>query len=101
MAIETATERSILLADFGEQMTFAPIFGQSATITAIFDNAYQAVDAGGAVAFAVSQPKIMCKTSAIPEAQEGDKIVYNNTKYTMVVIMDDGTGMSEVMLEAE
>lgn len=100
MGIETATEREVLLADFGETMSYTPLGGTATDITAIFDNAYQAVDAGGTIAFAVSQPKIMCRTSDVSSAQEGDTIVYNSTTYTMTIVMDDGTGMSEIMLEA-
>tara|TARA_A200000159_G_scaffold164392_1_gene193815 strand:+ start:2104 stop:2409 length:306 start_codon:yes stop_codon:yes gene_type:complete len=100
MGIETATEREVLLADFGETMSYTPSGGTATDITAIFDNAYQAVDAGGTIAFAVSQPKIMCRTSDVSSAQEGDTIVYNSTTYTMTIVMDDGTGMSEIMLEA-
>lgn len=100
MGIETATEREVLLADFGETMSYTPSGGTATDITAIFDNAYQAVDAGGTIAFAVSQPKIMCRTSDVSSAQEGDSIVYNSTTYTMTIVMDDGTGMSEIMLEA-
>lgn len=100
MGIETATEREVLLADFGETMSYTPSGGTATDITAIFDNAYQAVDAGGTIAFAVSQPKIMCRTADVSSAQEGDTIVYNSTTYTMTIVMDDGTGMSEIMLEA-
>jgi hypothetical protein len=100
MGIETATEREVLLADFGETMSYTPSGGSATNITAIFDNAYQAVDAGGSIAFAVSQPKIMCRTVDVSSAQEGDTIVYKNATYTMTIVMDDGTGMSEIMLEA-
>lgn len=99
MGIETATEREILLADFGETMSYTPSGGSASNIKAIFDNAYQAVDAGGTIAFAVSQPKIMCRTSDVSSAQEGDTIVYDGTTYTMTIVMNDGTGMSEIMLE--
>jgi hypothetical protein len=100
MSVETVLERQALLADFGEVMTFTPAGGSASQITAIFDNAYQAVDAGGTVAFAVSQPKIMCRTSDVSNATEGDTIIHNSVTYTMTIVMDDGTGMSEIMLEA-
>ncbi len=100
MPVETATERGALLADFGTTATYGPLFGEQKSITVIFDNGYQAVDAGGTVAFAVSQPKIICRTADIVDAEEGDKIVHDNITYTISVIMSDGTGMSEIMLEA-
>ena len=100
MPVETAVEREALLADFGETMSYTPSGGTATDITAIFDNAYQAVDAGGTIAFAVSQPKILCRTADVSGAQEGDSIVYGGTTYTMSIVMDDGTGISEIMLEA-
>ena len=100
MPVETAVEREALLADFGETMSYTPPGGTATDITAIFDNAYQAVDAGGTIAFAVSQPKILCRTADVSGAQEGDSIVYSGTTYTMSIVMNDGTGISEIMLEA-
>ena len=100
MPVETATEREVLLADFGETMSYTPSGGTATDITAIFDNAYQAVDAGGTLAFAVSQHKTLCSTSDVSGAQEGDSIVYSGTTSTMSIVMNDGTGISEIMLEA-
>ena len=62
MAVETDVERAIMLADFGESVTYTPSGGSASTITGIFDKEYQAVDPGGEVAFAVEQPRLAVKT---------------------------------------
>lgn len=101
MPVETVVERTALLADFGEAVTYTPTGGVATTITAIFDNAYEQVDAGGTVSFAVQQPRLMCKTSDVATAVEGDTFVVNSVTYLATVIMDDGIGMTEIMLEKQ
>ena len=47
MAVETADDRLILLADFGVAATFTPAGGGASTaLTVIFDNAYEALTLG-------------------------------------------------------
>jgi hypothetical protein len=99
MSIETSIERSIMLADFGDKVQYKTQNAGTDTITAIFDNGYQSVDAGGNVAFAMQQPQLTCKTSDIPNASEGDTVVISGTTYTVRVVMPDGTGITELMLE--
>ena len=47
MAVETNDDRTALLADFGVSATYTPTGGSASTITGIFDNDVQEVDAGG------------------------------------------------------
>ena len=72
MAIETGIERAIMLADFGELVTFTPFGGSSVSITGIFDSTYEAIDSGGSVSFAVEQPRLTVKTSDVSGVAEGD-----------------------------
>lgn len=101
MPVETADDRLILLADFGESVTYTPNGGSGTTITAIFDNQYDAVDAGGSVEFATVLPRLTVRTSDIPNAADGDTFVVRNNSYTARIIMDDGTGITEIALEAQ
>lgn len=101
MPVETADERSYLLADFGEAVTYTPSGGQATTITAIFDNGYEAVDAGGGVAFAMQQPRLTCRTSDVSSAAEGDTCVVGGFTYKVSIVMPDGTGITELMLEKQ
>jgi len=100
MAVETADDRLVMLADFGEAATFTPAGGSSSAITVIFDNAYEAVDTGGGVSFAVRQPRVTARTADLPGVSEGDTLTIGGTAYVIRIVMPDGTGITELMLEA-
>jgi len=99
MPVETADERLILLADFGESITFMPKIGSEATITAIFDNQYTGLDAGGSVEVSMVQPRLTVRTSDVPNIDQDDTFIVRGTWYDIAVIMPDGTGITEIALE--
>lgn len=105
MPVEVAADRSIFLADFGVSCTGKPIFGQETTFTAIFDAQHALEDAGGFVAFSVDQPRLTCKSGDISTLQEGDTVIVpvdgTNVDYTIRVVMPDGTGITELVLEKQ
>lgn len=101
MAVETDIERAIMLADFGVSVSYTPSGGSASTITGIFDSQYQAVETGGEVAFAIEQPKLAVKTSDVSSAAEGDTVVISGVTYKVTVVMDDGTGMTDLALEKQ
>lgn len=97
MAVETADDRSFLLADFGLDIAWSG----GANFTAVFDNMYTAEDVGGHVAFAMTQPKLLCRTADINGMAEGDTLTIEGAGYYVRIIMPDGTGMTELMLEKQ
>lgn len=101
MAIETQIERQVLLADFGLGVSYTPVGGVTRTIIGIFDNAYEGIEAGGSVSFAVQQPRFFCATADVPSATEGALFVIEGVQYLVTVVMADGTGMTEFMLEKQ
>ena len=105
MAVETDVLRSTMLADFGQTITFAPLFGASTTFTAIFDADHVFEDVGGTVTFSVQQPRLTCRSSDVSEITEGDKVSItvdgSLNEYRVVAIMPDGTGISELALEKQ
>lgn len=101
MAVETADDRSYLLADFGVSATYTPVGGSASTITGIIDNAYEEVDPGGSVSFAMTRPRFTCRTADLPSISEGATMVVEGLNYVVRVHMPDGTGLSELMLEAQ
>jgi hypothetical protein len=100
VAVETADDRLIMLADFGVAATYTPSGGSASSITVIFDNAYEAVDTGGGVSFAVRQPRVTARTADVPNASEGDTLAVEGVTYVIRIVMPDGTGITELMLEA-
>jgi hypothetical protein len=101
MPVETASDRAVFLADFGETVIFNPASGSRKTVTGIFDNIYEEVEAGGSVGVSMQQPRLFVRTSDIAGAKEGDVIIVNETNYTIRVIMSDGLGMTELALEKD
>ena len=99
--VETATDRSALLQDFGESATWTPSSGGSAaTLTALFQKEHEEVDTGGAVSVVMSHPRVTCRTADVSTAAEGDSFAIGGVTYTVRVVMDDGTGMTQLVLEA-
>lgn len=100
MPVELDADRLALLADFGVPATYTPAGGDASSITVIFDNDYNAVE-GGSVQFATSEPVVMCRTADVSGAAQGDALVIDADNYTVQVVMDDGTGMTQLMLSVD
>lgn len=101
MAVETADDRLFMLADFGVDALYTPVGGAQVTIKVIFDNEFIPVDTTGGVTFAMQQPKAVCRTADLTGTVEGAQMVISGVTYLIRVVMADGTGMTELMLEAQ
>ena len=103
MAVETATELAIFFEtdDFAVDATYTPVGGASSTVKGIFDSEYLEMESGGSVAFAINQTRFVCATSDVSTAAEGDAIVISATDYKIVVVQDDGTGTTTLVLEEQ
>tara|TARA_R110000796_G_scaffold91255_1_gene195336 strand:+ start:32 stop:337 length:306 start_codon:yes stop_codon:yes gene_type:complete len=101
MAVETAIDRAIILIDFGLAATYTPVGGSASTITVIFDNDYYSADGNGSVAFAMRQPKAQARSEDLTGVVEGGSLVIESVSYIIRVVMPDGTGMTELMLEVQ
>lgn len=101
MAVENAEDRAFMLADFGVPVRYNPVSGSARTITGIIDNAYEEVDTGGSVAFSMTRPRLTCRTADLVGITEGATMVVDGANYVVRVHMPDGTGFSELMLEAQ
>jgi hypothetical protein len=101
MSVETAQDRKAFLADFGEDVRFVPQNAAVRTVKCIFDNLYQEINGGMTVGISMQQPRIFCQTSDIVGVAEGDIVKRCTTIYIIRVIMEDGMGMTELMLEKQ
>jgi hypothetical protein len=103
MAVETDTERAIFFGidDFGTAATYTPSGGSGVTINGIFEKDFEAIDVGGSVAFAATSPTFHCRTSDVSTAAEGDTLAIGSDNYIIRVVMDDGTGLTMLQLEAQ
>lgn len=103
MAVESAADRAIFfdIDDFGSAATYTPSGGPASTVNGIFDNDFLEVEAGGGVGFALQQPRFLCRTADVSAAAEGDALVVGGTAYTIRIVKDDGTGLTELVLELD
>ena len=48
-----------------------------------------------------ADPQFVCRTSDVSSAAEGDALVTGSVNYTVRDVIDDGMGMTTLMLEAD
>ena len=103
MAVEGNTERAVFLAtsDFAQSATYTPSGGSGSSINGVFDNGDGLVDLGGRVGVTAGDPQFVCRTSDVSSAVEGDALVTGGVDYTVRDVIDDGTGMTTLMLETD
>lgn len=101
MPVETADDRAtfVNIDDFGVAASYTVQGGTATTINGIFDNEHIEVDAAGTVGVSIQQPRFMCRTSDVSSATEGDAITINSIAYKVRIVQDDGTGMTNLVLE--
>jgi len=96
VTVESAADRASMLADFGVTATYS-----GGTFTAIFDNDYEAVEAGGGVPVAALNPRITCRTADVSTLSDGDSLTIDSALYVIAYVMPDGTGVTAMILEAQ
>ena len=101
MAVETDTERTVLLNDFGVSSTYTAEGEDAATITVIFDEPYVGVDPDGRVAVESKNPTCLARASDVSDANHAATIVISGTTYNVVGVQPDGTGFTELELEEQ
>lgn len=102
MPVETDIERAVFINadDFALTATYTPVGGEGVSISGIFDDGHEEVDAGGGVPFSVTAPQFHTRTADVSGAAEGDTLAIDGVTYTIRVVMPDGTGMTMLQLEA-
>lgn len=103
MPVETDVERAIFFQTdgFGSTATYTPAGGDAVTINGIFEKDYEEIDAGGTIGFAATSPTFQCNTTDVSSAAEGDTLVVGSDSYIIRVVMEDGTGITMLQLEAQ
>ena len=100
MTVESDDMRLQFLKDFGvTDATFTDTSaGTTATITALLRNEYVEVEVDGEVGVESSAPFITCRSSDVPSIAQGDTIDVSGTTYTVVEVMPDNVGMTELRM---
>ena len=93
MSVETAADRTAMLADYGSTVTKA----DASTFVAIFDNDFLAVDLDESEVES-TEPTLLARTADVSDLAHGDSLTISSTSYTVRGIQPDGTGMTQIML---
>ena len=93
MTVETAADRSAILADYGTTVTKA----DASTFTGIFDNDFLAVDLDESEVES-TEPTLLARTADVSGLAHGDSLTISAVSYTVRGIQPDGTGMTQIML---
>jgi len=93
MSVETAADRTAMLADYGTTVTKA----DASTFTGIFDNDFLAVDLDESEVES-SEPTLLARTADVSILAHGDTLTISAVSYTVRGIQPDGTGMTQIML---
>ena len=81
---------------FAESVTY----GASTTISAIFDTAFFE-DRAAEVGIDSSKPACLVRTSEVPGAVFGDRILRSGVLYRIVDVQPDGKGLAILVLEKQ
>ena len=86
--------------EHGTAANYTPSGGSASSITVIFRHDYYLEDVGN-VGVETQQAVITVQTSKVPGIAHGDLIEIDSTNYNVVGVRPDGTGISEIVLEAQ
>lgn len=87
-------------SEHGTAATFTRAGQSGVAVTCIFRNEFFAV-ADGMVEVETSQPMVTVETSKVSGVAHGDTMAIDGTTYNIVAIRPDGTGITDLVLEAQ
>ena len=86
--------------EHGTTATFTRAGQSGVAVTCIFRNEFFAVG-DGMVEVESSQPMVTVETSKVSGVAHGDTMAIDGTTYNIVAIRPDGTGITDLVLEAQ
>lgn len=87
------------LDDFADTATYTRLGGSAVSVLGIFDEPQASRNATDLMDITIPSPQFVCRTADVPLAADGDEIVIRATAYKVRVVLNDGTGVSTLMLE--
>lgn len=94
---DMTADLAVFLADFGVSATYTPAGGAGAAISVLFDNEYAPMNLGGVEVESLG-PAAQCKTSDVSGAAHGDTLTIDGTRYSIIGVHPDGTGLTVLLL---
>jgi hypothetical protein len=87
------------LDDFADTATYTPVGGSASSVLGIFDAPQANRNATDLMDITIPSPQFVCRTADVPAAADGDEIIIRAVTYTVRVVLNDGTGVSTLVLE--
>lgn len=101
MGVESAADilNFFEVDDFADTATYTPVGGSSVSVTGIFDEPQASRNATDLIDITIPSPQFVCRTVDVPTAADGDQLIIRTIAYTVRVVLNDGTGVSTLILE--
>jgi hypothetical protein len=101
MNLESSDDLTVFfdLDDFGTVAKYAATNKRTVNINGIFDNPSASLTATQNMDVTMPKPTFVCRTADVPNVAEGDFLTIRSKKYTVRVVLDDGVGVTTMMLE--
>ena len=101
MGVESAADilNFFEVADFADTATYTPVSGSAVSVTGIFDEPQASRNATDLIDITIPSPQFVCRTVDVPAAADGDQLIIRAIAYTVRVVLNDGTGVSTLILE--
>tara|TARA_R110000823_G_scaffold314456_2_gene443676 strand:+ start:5707 stop:5997 length:291 start_codon:yes stop_codon:yes gene_type:complete len=96
MTVETLQERRTILSDFGVDVNLG-----TKTITGIFDSPHTSLSVGGEVPFSIQESYVVVQTVDVTGVGQGSTLSISGANYVVTDVQPDGTGMTQLILEAQ
>lgn len=87
------------VSDFAVTAQYTAAGEDEAEIVGIFDAPQASRNASDMLGITSAAPQFMCRTTDVPNADDGDEITISGTVYFVRVVLKDGLGMSTLILE--
>lgn len=103
MGVESNDDLAIFfeLDDFGTEAVYTKVGKRPYKVMGIFDNPHASVTATEMMDVTIPKPSFVCRTSDIPDAEEGDTMKIRNVYYKLRVVATDGLGVTTLLMERQ
>lgn len=101
MSIESDDDLNDFFAldDFGTAAKFTASGKRTKTINGIFDNPQVSKNATDHVEITIPKPQFTCRTVDVPGVADGDLLTIGTTEYYIRVNLNDGLGVTTLLME--
>jgi len=87
------------ITDFAVEGVYTPAGGTPKVINGIFDKPQASRNATEYLEITIPAPQFVCPSADVIDVEEGDTLRVDSVTYTIRVVLNDGTGVTTLILE--